>query len=161
MMNRIQENLARQNKALELLFILLEEEFSRLMERNSKNITPLELSIQELMRQLASERVSLRQMVQMIDPTASRVRDILGAIESSAAERVRELLIAIDKVEQRCGIQANKNQQLALALYDQSTKLLNFMHKQISPPQNTNSYSAKGRYGKTSSSQATILHGRF
>ncbi|MGE4506013.1 MAG: flagellar export chaperone FlgN [Desulfovibrionaceae bacterium] len=160
-MHRIQENLTRQHKALELLFVLLEEEFSRLMERNSRNVTPLELSIQELMRQLAAERVCLRGMVQAMDPTAQRVREIVEQLEPELASAVADLLAKIDKVEQRCGIQANKNQQLALALYDQSTKLLTFMQKQISPPVDTGSYSAKGRYRKNSSSQATILHGRF
>jgi len=72
MIQLIEENLVRQNKALMLLFILLEEEFSRLMQSNPQSVSQIELSIQELMRQIAVERASLRRKVQQVSPAALR-----------------------------------------------------------------------------------------
>ncbi|MBU1610570.1 MAG: flagellar protein FlgN [Proteobacteria bacterium] len=161
MMHRIQENLSRQHKGMQLLLVLLEEEFSRLMDRNAKGVTPIELSIQELMRQLANERVCLKAMVKAIDPMAERVRTILPILEEERRTAIEELLQQIDSDEQQCGMQAHKNQQLALALYDQSTNLLNFMHKQISPPENKDAYSAKGRYAKVNNRQPALVRGSF
>lgn len=161
MIQRIEENLSRQHKAMELLLVLLEEEFSRLRDRRAREITPVELSIQELMRQLAHERLSLRAMVQALDPSAKRVREVLPVMDEERAARIAELAGEMEETEQRCGIQANKNQQLALALFDQSTKLLGYMHKQISPDEDKNGYSAKGRYSRSTNRQAAILHGRL
>ncbi len=158
-MNRIQENLSRQHKGMQLLLTLLEEEFSRLMNRNPRGVTPIELSIQELMRQLAAERRALKGWVKAVDPLAERVRDIVEAMDLERRMDVTKLLKQIDDVEQRCGIQANKNQQLVLALYDQSSKLLNYMHRQITPVEDKNGYSAKGRYAKADSSQAALVRG--
>ncbi len=59
----IEENLVRQNKALMLLSLLLEEEFSRLMKSNPQSVSQIELSIQELMRQIVVERASLRRNI--------------------------------------------------------------------------------------------------
>ncbi len=159
MINRIQENLSRQYKGMQLLLVLLEEEFSRLMDRNAKGITPIELSIQELMRQLAAERMALKRWVKAVDPSAERVCDIESAMDLKRRYDVTIVLEKIDDVEQQCGVQANKNQQLVLALYDQSSKLLNYMHRQIAPIEDKNGYSAKGRYAKTDNSQAALVRG--
>ena len=161
MMHRIQENLSRQDKGMRLLLQLLEEEFSRLMNRNPKGVTPIELSIQELMRQLARERTDLRELVQAVDPAARRVRQIVSAMVDERREAVEDLMRRIDICEQRCGMQAHKNQQLALALFDQSSRLLNFMHKQITPPEDRRGYSAKGRYSKAGSNQAALVRGNL
>lgn len=161
MMNLIQENLSRQLKGLSLLKALLEEEFSRLMKHDALGITPIELSVQELMRQLAAERISLKAMVKTIDPDAERIRDIVEGMGDGLRTEVEALLQGIDRAEQDCGMQAHKNQQMVLALYDQSTKLLNYMHKQISPQENKGAYSARGRYAKLPSGQASLVRGRF
>ena len=60
MVTGILANLARQKRAMELLVELLMEEFSLLAARDTAGITSLEFSIQELLRQIAGERLSLR-----------------------------------------------------------------------------------------------------
>ncbi|MGE4291851.1 MAG: flagellar export chaperone FlgN [Desulfovibrio sp.] len=146
MLHRLKENLARQGKAMLLLHLLLEEEFSRLMERDSRGVSPLELSIQELMRQLMREREDLSGLVGVISQgKAQRVRQLLPLLPEEEASAMEARLKVLDKDEQRCARQAAQNQQLALALFEQSSKLLTFMHSKIKPKR-LEGYSAKGRY---------------
>ena len=53
-------NLTRQFKALELLEQLLEEEYLLLQARDTDAISSMEFSIHELLRQIAVERLGLR-----------------------------------------------------------------------------------------------------
>lgn len=159
MIQLIEENLVRQNKALMLLFILLEEEFSRLMQSNPQSVSQIELSIQELMRQIAVERASLRRKVQQVSPGSDRVGELLESMDQSRREAFEGLLTLLDDTQQKCAVQAAKNHQMAMALFDQSKGLLDFMHNQVKP-KNTMSYAATGQYAKVSSS-ARILTGRL
>ena len=52
-------SLHRQAKALELLCRLLEEEYGILLSRRADDVAGLEFSIQELIRQLAVEKVTV------------------------------------------------------------------------------------------------------
>ena len=52
-------SLHRQAKALELLCQLLEEEYGILLSRRADDVAGLEFSIQELIRQLAVEKVTV------------------------------------------------------------------------------------------------------
>ena len=63
MIATIRENLARQEKAMGLLAGLLQEEFSLLREGKPQDVTGLEMSIQELIRQIAEERAQLKATV--------------------------------------------------------------------------------------------------
>ncbi|XXJ19278.1 flagellar protein FlgN [Desulfovibrio caledoniensis] len=159
MIRLIEENLVRQNKAMLLMFFLLEEEFSRLTNLKPQSVSQVELSIQELMRQVAAERLSLRRMVARTEPSAQRVRDILPGLDKEEAENIRELLARLDETEQKCGIQAAKNQQLAMALFDQSKGLLDFMHNQIKP-KSTTTYGRTARFAK-GINDARLLSGRL
>jgi hypothetical protein len=159
MIRSISENLSRQSKAFTLLLLLLEEEYSRLTERNPQGVSKLEMTLQELMRQLAAERLSLKRLLQETFPGGTRLRDLPGLLGDNGGDETRESLEAIDALEQRCSQQAAKNQQLAMGLLDQSRGMLEFLHKKVQP-QNTSAYSAKGRYAKAGSKPA-LLSGRL
>jgi len=159
MIRLIEENLVRQNKAMLLMYFLLEEEFSRLTQLKPQSVSQVELSIQELMRQMAAERVSLRRLVARVDPAAKRVREILHCVSEDESSAVSGLLARLDDIEQKCGVQAAKNQQMAMALFDQSKGLLNFMHNQIKP-KSTTAYARTGRFAK-GVNDARLLNGRL
>jgi hypothetical protein len=159
MIRLIEENLVRQNKAMLLMYFLLEEEFSRLTQLKPQSVSQVELSIQELMREVAAERASLRRMVARVEPSARRVREILPGLGEEEAGAVVELLERLDETEQKCGVQASKNQQMAMALFDQSKGLLNFMHNQIKP-KSTTAYARTGRFAK-GVNDARLLSGRL
>lgn len=154
----IEENLVRQNKAMMLLFILLEEEFTRLMNSNPQSVSQIELSIQELMRQIAVERASLRRKVGAVVEGAVRVRDLFLIMDDATRENFETMLAMLDETEQKCAVQAAKNNEMAMALFDQSKGLLTFMHEQIKP-KNNNAYGVSGRYAQAASS-ARLLTGR-
>lgn len=155
----IEENLVRQNKAMMLLFVLLEEEFSRLTQGKPQLVSQIELSIQELMRQIAAERLSLRRSVGQALAGAERVSHLFASMDGKTRRNFERLLLVMDQTEQKCAVQAAKNSELAMALFDQSNTLLTFMHNQIKP-KNTNAYAATGRFAKAPS-DARILHGRL
>lgn len=159
MLKLIKENLNRQSKAVALLNDLLEEEFSSLMNRKPHNVTQIEFTIQELMRQIASERMSLKGLLHRIDEKASRLSHIFGAIEDASRLEVENLVAEIDKVEQRCAVQASKNQHLAHALLNQSQSLLGFLHNEIQP-KNENVYSSRGRY-EVVTPNPSLINGRL
>ncbi len=159
MVRLIEENLVRQNKAMMLLFFLLEEEFTRLMDSKPQRVSQIELSIQELMRQIAVERASLRRMVGQVLDGAQRVREIFPVVDEAVRSNFVSMLDMLDKTEQKCGEQASKNNEMAMALFDQSKSLLDFMHNQIKP-KNTDVYAASGRYAQAGNN-ARILTGRL
>ncbi|BCS86813.1 flagellar export chaperone FlgN [Pseudodesulfovibrio sediminis] len=159
MIRLIEENLVRQNKAVMLLSILLEEEFSRLMNLKPQSVSQIELSIQELMRQIAAERVSLRTMVGQMSAGSLRLAEIYPLLEPDVVEALKGLVIMMDDTEQKCAMQAAKNNEMATALFDQSKGLLNYMHNQIKP-KNTNAYGRTGRFAKAPS-DARLLTGRL
>jgi dsDNA-binding SOS-regulon protein len=159
MIRLIEENLVRQNKAMVLLLVLLEEEFSRLGQGNPQGVSRIELSIQELMRQVAAERRSLRAMVGGLVPGAVRVRELYPTLDQEMCDAFDRMLDMLDATEQKCGMQAAKNNEMAMALFEQSSKLLSFMHNQIKP-KNTGAYAASGRLARAPSS-ARLLTGRL
>lgn len=159
MLRLIEENLVRQNKAMMLMFFLLEEEFARLMKLNPQSISSIELSIQELMRQIAAERMSLRSMVSSVESSAKRVAELFPFVDEKVADTFQELLDVLDKTEQKCAMQASKNGEMARALFEQSKGLLDFMHNQIKP-KNTSAYARSGRFAQAPSS-ARLLTGRL
>lgn len=159
MIQLIEESLVRQNKAFLLLFFLLEEEFARLQKSNPQGVSQIELSIQELMRQIAVERASMRRKVMAVQPEATRVHELYPLMDEEQQSAFKEMLAMMDGTEQRCAVQAAKNNELAMALFDQSKKLLNYMHEQIKP-KNTTSYGASGKYAQVAPT-ARLLNGRL
>ena len=151
----IHGNLTRQFKGLELLFSLLEEEFELLCARDTDAITMLEFSIHELLRQVATERVSLKDTMQ-----GTKILEYANLLtDEDEAQEIRRLYHLIDALEQRSSRQATRNTELSLALLDQSQALVSFLHDQITPKQ-TQCY---GRSGKISDNRpgAAIYSGRL
>ncbi|MDL2266518.1 flagellar protein FlgN [Desulfovibrio sp. OttesenSCG-928-G15] len=124
----IQGNLTRQFKALELLHSLLEEEFDLLRERDSEAVATLEFSIHELLRQIAVERMDVKNTMQ-----GTKLLEYATMLPDEEGAEVRRLFHLIDSLEQHCARQATRNTELSLALLDQSQSLLSFLHKQITP----------------------------
>lgn len=158
MTGRIQENLSRQLKALGLLEELLEEEFSYLKTSQPQSVSRVEISIQELMRQLTVERLCLRAAVQEVKPEAKRVREILPEIGQEQADALRGILAGLDQAEQACARRAAKNQNLVLALHQQSRNLLQFLQDRIQPK--GTAYAASGRMARAASNP-TLVTGRL
>ncbi len=158
-MQRVRGNLFRQQRALELLCMLLEEEFSHLREGRPQSVVQVEFSIQELMRQLADERLDLRRALTSLNPNAQRVRQILSGLGAEDAAGLEALLAEMDRLEQAAARQAAKNHHLVMALAEQSRSLLEFMHRQIQP-KTENGYSAKGRMA-AAPAQPAMVSGRL
>ena len=150
MYDLIRGNLNRQFKALELLRSLLEEEFELLAARDTDGVTNIEFSIHELLRQIAVERVDLKNTMQ-----ETKLLEYAGMLPDDEGLDIRRLYSLIDSLEQHCSKQASQNAQLSLALLDQSQSLLAYLHEQISPRQE-NTYCAKGRYREERPSAALI-----
>lgn len=160
MIRSIKENLTRQTRALELLSSLLEEEFADLCDRKPQEVSALEISIQELMRHIALERRSLRSIISAEHPGKVRVHELLDTLSGEAAQALSEQLAGLDRAEQICAIQADKNRQLAMGLYDQSLKLLKNLHQAIEPGK-SDLYSRRGRFAKSLQPQSNVFRGRL
>ncbi|MDO9632195.1 MAG: flagellar export chaperone FlgN [Humidesulfovibrio sp.] len=160
MLQLIQANLSRQVRALELLSSLLEEEFAALMDRRPQDVSVLEISVQNLMRQLVTERMQLRRFISAGYPGLVRLRDVLAKLSAEATTQISADLLDLDKVEQLCAMQADKNRQLALALFDQSMEVLTHLHKAIQPNR-SDVYGKRGRFAKPAQGQASFFSGRL
>lgn len=154
MFTQIEANLTRQFKSLELLQSLLDEEFELLTKRDIDAVTALEFSIHELLRQIARERMALKEQMQGV-----KLLEYATMLPDEEATKVTKLFHLIDGLEQRSSRQASQNAEMSLALMDQSQSLLTYLHNQITPrPANT--YGAAGRM-KNERPSAAIFSGRF
>ncbi|MBU1229165.1 MAG: flagellar protein FlgN [Proteobacteria bacterium] len=160
MLQLIQANLSRQVRALELLSSLQEEEFAALMARQPQEVSSLELSVQDLMRQLVAERLQLRRFISAGYPGLERLRDVLALVPAETAARINADLADLDRGEQVCAMQADKNRQLVLGLFDQSMQLLTHLHKSIQPNR-SDVYGKRGRFTKPPQGQASFFSGRL
>lgn len=151
---QIEANLTRQFKALELLQKLLDEEFELLTKRDIDAVTAQEFSIHELLRQIAQERMALKEQMQGV-----KLLEYATMLPDEEANSVRKLYSLIDGLEQRSSRDASRNAELSLALMDQSQSLLTYLHNQITPrPANT--YGSAGRI-RNERPSAAIFSGRF
>ncbi len=147
-------NLVRQFKALQVLDLLVGEEFTYLKENKPQDVTATEFSIHELMRQLAVERLELKHML-----GGKRLRETMDTLPEEQQAVLFPLLQNIDDLEQQCARQASMNAKLALALHDQSQSLLEFIHDQIKP-KDQSTYGKMGRY-QEHRPEAVIIRGKF
>ncbi|MDL2316006.1 flagellar protein FlgN [Desulfovibrio sp. OttesenSCG-928-A18] len=154
MFELIQQNLTRQFKGLELLYELLQEEFQLLCQHDTDAVSALEFSIHELLRQIAVERMDLKNTMQ-----GTRLLEYAGLLPDEEGQEVRRLYHLIDGLEQHCSRQATHNTELSLALLDQSHELMLFLHKHIAP-KSADCYGAQGRM-RESRPAAAIYSGRF
>ncbi len=154
MFSLIHGNLTRQFKALELLEQLLEEEFRLLEQRDTDAVTALEFSVHELLRQIAVERVDLKNTMQ-----GTPLVEYARMLPDEDGEEVNRLFSVIDALEQRCARQASRNTELSLALMDQSQAMLSFLHEKITPPV-PHTYGAGGRI-RQARPAAALVSGRL
>ena len=151
--DHIHGNLVRQMKGMQLLVELLEEEFALLRENNTEEVVALEFSIHELLRQLATERMEMKDIMQ-----GTRVMEYADMLEPEQGAEVRQLAQAVDDAEQKAARQATHNTRLSLALLDQSQELLDYLHEQVTPNPAV-VYGRKGTYNNYRP-QAALLNGR-
>ncbi len=149
----IHGNLVRQWKGMELLESLLEEEFSLLRAGDTDAVTGLEFSIHELLRQLASERMEVKEIMQ-----GTRAAEYAELLAPEECAEIKKLLAAIDDAEQRSARQASYNTQLSLALLDQNHELMTYLYDNIVPKQQV-VYGAKGTY-RSHRPDAALIQGR-
>lgn len=150
-------SLDRQAKGLNLLLQLLNEEFSLLMERKTEEIMTLEFSIHSLLRQLASEKLTVQKSL-----GGGKLLDYAELLtDSNQSKNIYTLWQNIDTLEQNCSRQASLNAELSLALLDQSKSLLSFLHKNVQPKESTTTYSRSGMYNKKVHPDAALLSGRM
>jgi hypothetical protein len=147
-------NLVRQFKGLEVLDLLVEEEFAQLKKNKPQEVTATEFAIHELMRQIAVERLELKKTL-----GNKRLKEVMPMLPEEEQAALEELLNGIDTLEQKCARQASINAKLALALHDQSQSLLDYITDQIRP-KNQNTYGKMGRYTQARP-DAALIQGRF
>ncbi len=154
MHQRILTTLYRQKQAMKLLVHLLEEEYEYLRKRQTDEVVALEMSIHELIRQMAQEKTDMKAMLD-----GGKVLVYAGLLPKEDGDYVRELFAEIDKNEQKAARIASRNAQLSLAFLDQSQRLMQELHSQIIP--NTSiTYGRRGNMG-SHRPQAALISGRL
>jgi hypothetical protein len=154
MFDIISGSLDRQVRGLALLHSLLLEEYDLLCERKAEDVMALELSIHELMRQLAVEKQEVRTLL-----GGGRLLDYAAMLDEEQGETLRGLLRAADDCEQTCARQATQNCQISLALLDVSSDMLECLHSRVLPPQQS-AYDRAGVYARTRP-DAVLISGRL
>ena len=150
----IYRNLDRQTRGLALLYDLMREEYQLLLNRDAEEIMTLELSIHELLRQLAVEKQEVRTLL-----GGGKLMDYAAMLEDAEADALREMYQVADSYEQACARQATMNTEISLALLDLSKETMEFLYSRLAPPvQNT--YGRKGGYVE-SRPEASLISGRL
>ncbi len=151
----IYESLIRQDRALALLRELLEEEYGILLSRDTNGVVSMEFSIQELIRQLAVEKSLVIRLLE-----GRRVLAYASSLPSEEKEKIEKLFRSVDDGEQAVSRQASRNAQLSLALLDQSTRNLQALTSQVTPPL-TGVYGRGGDLTHVGHPEAALISGRL
>lgn len=163
---RIAANLGRQHRALVLLAELMAEEFELLSTSKPREVTALELSVQELVRQVAVERAEVKRLLIGLLPELgqkARVRDLTDRIGDDQAEvrgHIEQAMADIRRAEQACAVQSEKNYRIALALYDQNKEMVEQIQNQVAPKRN-DVYGRNARYRQNGRMHASLVSGRL
>lgn len=153
----ILSDLIRQAKGTELLCQLLREEYALLRAGEPDRVAALEMSIQDLIRQLVRERETLTGRLRAADmPGLAVFLETLSPEDRLVFETWRARIVAH---EQDSGQLASVNAELAMALWKQSGVLLRHFQEQVAPRQRT-TYSAKGTW-QDRATTATLVRGRL
>ncbi len=154
MYRRIRTALNRQKQAMKLLVHLLEEEYALLRERKTEQVVSLEMSIHELIRQMANEKISIKKMLD-----GGKVKIYADLLPEEQSKEILILYHDIDKCEQKAGRAASRNAQLSLALLDQRQRLLHELHSKITP-KTALTYCRSGSMGNRRP-EAALISGRL
>ena len=153
----ILSDLIRQAKGTELLCQLLREEYALLRAGEPDRVAALEMSIQDLIRQLVRERETLTGRLRAQGMAGLAVfLETLSPEDRLVFETWRARIVAH---EQDSGQLASVNAELAMALWKQSGVLLRHFQEQVAPRQRT-TYSAKGTW-QDRATTATLVRGRL
>jgi len=157
---RLLGSLLRQYEALKLLYELLCEEHSQMIEKDdSEELSKHELSIQELLRQLVREKEETHRLVGDWSSPENRVSDILHLFPETDKTRISGILEELYALEEKCNKQAEINADIAMALVEQSNNLLEYFQRQLWPEQG-DIYSQNAKW-QHFNSNAAILKGRL
>ncbi len=159
MQTLIIQSLSRQTKGLMLLAMLLDQELRLLKKDSPQAVAGLEFSIQELLRQIASEKAWVKTCISSLSPKAKRLGDIKELFAKDEQRLIATLTADIDTTQQQCARKAAMNAEIANALRDQSTGLLSFFRKQVMP-KTRHTYSSHGRWAARTQT-ATLISGRL
>jgi hypothetical protein len=154
MIERIKASLDRQERGLQLLQQLLQEEFSHLSSRSPQEIGGVEFSIQELLRQLATEREDLVRLVRAEDGQ-TRLSGLIDSMPPVVAHPLRAALERIVCAEQACSVQAGMNAEIAIGLAELNRDLITFLQAEILP-KSESIYSRQGRWQKEGAAPAMV-----
>ncbi len=154
MYHRIYEALQRQKQAMRLLVELLEEEYALLRKHDTPAVVSLEMSIHELIRQLAVEKMGVQQMLD-----GGKLKVYVTLLPEDQGENLMALFKDMDAHEQKAARMASRNAQLSLALLDQSQRVMQRLHSQLTP-KHTMTYGRRGYMGKQRP-QAALISGRL
>ncbi len=154
MYQRIYEALQRQRQAMHLLVDLLEEEYAYLRKHETHEVVSLEMSIQELIRQLAVEKIGVQKMLD-----GGKLKVYVTLLSEEQGANIMSVFKDIDAHEQKASRMASRNAQLSLALLDQSQRVMQRLHSQLTPKHGM-TYGRRGYMGKQRP-QAALISGRL
>ncbi len=155
MFTKISGSLNRQAKALESLLALMKEEFSLLVSNKVDEVTTIEFSIHELIRQLADEKENI-----IASLGGGRIMDFAQMRPEEERAELQRLYKAVDDGEQACARQATLNSEVSLALLKQSEVLLKDLTTSITPKE-PKGYGRKGAYTNAKRPDAMLISGRL
>ncbi|MBQ7618127.1 MAG: flagellar export chaperone FlgN [Desulfovibrio sp.] len=147
-------SLSRQEKGLELLQTLLEQEYRLICQRKMDLVSHLEFSIQELIRQLVVEKEFVMERL-----CGTPLRTYAEGLSLPERTPLLETLLLLDDIEQKTSRQASRNSQLALALLDQNARSMQTLFDQALP-QRTLVYGRKGAMQQVAE-QGALISGRL
>ncbi|WP_291321902.1 flagellar export chaperone FlgN [Desulfonatronospira sp.] len=150
--------LKRQKLALKLLLLLLQEEYSALMNNRPEKVSSLEFSLQELVRQMIREKEDLINTVQ--GAGFDGLGDYISGMDEVVRQQYLQMLQELEQEEKNMALQAVKNASIAQALSHQSAMLAREFIEQATPRQPSN-YSADGRRYNDFSREAGFFRGRM
>ncbi len=129
MIKKIKESLIRQYKALCLLLDLLNEEYLFILKRDKDKIGRNELSIQNLLAQIFTERKEFFKLIKAEFKT-EKIEEFVKKLNGDKQE-IENLINKIMEKEQECKICVQRNADLVVALLDQTKELLDNLTENI------------------------------
>ncbi len=151
----ISGSLDRQAKAFILLKELMEEEFQLLTSNKVDEVTKIEFSIHELLRQIADEKEYTIKLL-----GGGKILDYAQMRPEEEREELARLYKEMDKSEQTCVRQAHLNTEVSLALLRQGDILLKELTNAVTPKAPA-AYGRKGIHKYNSRPEAMLISGRL
>ena len=139
----LRHSLVRQEKGFGLLHSLLEEEFAHLGGQDPEAVFRIELSIQQLLRQLALEREHLHAQVSELAGPGTDLSQLMQGLQGTTKQELESILARTSGLERLCSRQASVNAEMVLALVDQGQQLIEFLCREVAP-RDSSTYSCKG-----------------